>query len=88
MFTARATGKSVAPRSCWSAGPLATRNAIGFRRRQAIDRRSGASSQSTKQGKSAVVRWLPNPRLQWTGHTTGHVGGRAVSRGKLLQCQG
>ena len=34
-----------------------------------------------------TAAWASNQRLQWTGHMGDRVGGRAVSRGKLVQCQ-
>ena len=63
-FIVRAAGRSVARRSCGSAWQHAAGKWVAFRRTQAITGRSGSPDQSTKQGKSEDIRWLPNPRLQ------------------------
>ena len=86
--TCGATGKVVAPWSQRPAGPVATGRVVVSRRGQAIGRRSESVCWARQQGRSEG-RWSrPNPRLQWTGHTAGHVLRRAVSRSKLVQCQG
>ena len=70
------------------AGPRKLGKGSGTSVVSGIGGRNGSSCQSTKQGCSEGERSLHNRRLQWTGHTGSRVGGRPVSRGKLVQWQG